>query len=197
MSAELAASAKAVNYRANLDAIVTKIKAGNDLTPHLSRAVKVAHEPNGGAAKLNRRKDRDLLGADWGLHHLHLSTVIEADGFVERRGRTDLLFAAFTASDAYLIGLYPHGSWALKELLEIVVHNWPDAGLMLKCDFVLGLEREWTDDERLELREAGIAQPMIEIDGKVWAAAALGQSAAGTPSRAAQKSNVVMHTFRE
>lgn len=53
------------------------------LTPHLSRAVKVAHEPNGAAAKLNRRKDRDLLVADWGLHHLHLSTAIEADGFVE------------------------------------------------------------------------------------------------------------------
>jgi hypothetical protein len=77
------------------------------------------------------------------------------------------------------------------------VHNWPDAGLMLKADYVLALEREYTDEERLDLRSAGIAQPMVTIDGKVWAAVALGQTAAGTPSRATQRSSVVMHTFRE
>jgi hypothetical protein len=195
ISAELSADAKAVEHRARLDAIVSKIEAGGDLTPHLSRAVAVAHQSGASAAKLTRRKDRDLLVADWGLHHLHLSEVIEPDGFVERGD--DLLFAAFTPSDAYLIGIFPHGSWALKELLAVIVHNWLDAGLVLPLNFVLALVHEYTDEERLQLRGAGIAGPMVTIDGKVYASAAMGQTSAGTPSRATQRSNVIMHTFRE
>jgi hypothetical protein len=195
ISTELAAGAQAVQHRAGLDVIVAKIEAGDDLTPHLSRAVTVGHQAGAGTTKLTRRKDRDLLVADWGLHHLHLSEKIETDGFVERGD--DLLIAAFTPTDGYLIGIFPHGSWALKELLAVIVHNWPDAGLMLKADYVLAMETEYSDEERLELRSAGIATPMVTIDGKVWAAAALGQTAAGTPSRATQRSNVVMHTFRE
>jgi hypothetical protein len=46
---------------------------------------------------LTRRRDRDLLVADC-LRHLHLSTTIEADGFVERDD--DLRFGAFTPCDA-------------------------------------------------------------------------------------------------
>jgi hypothetical protein len=195
ISTELAASAKAVDCRAGLDAIVAKIEAGDDLTPHLSRAVTVGHQPGADTTKLPRRKDRDLLVADWGLHHLHLSAKLETDGFVERGD--DLLFAAFTPTDAYLIGIFPHGSWALKELLAVIVRNWPDAGLMLPLDFVLSLEPEYTDEERLQLRSAGVASPMVTIDGKVYSSAALGQATAGTPSVATRRSNFIMHTFRE
>jgi hypothetical protein len=62
--------------------------------------------------------------SDWGLHRVHLTTNVEKDGFVERTG--DLLFCAFTEEDAYLIGIYPHGSWALRELVEILVREWPE-----------------------------------------------------------------------
>ena len=54
-----------------------KIEAGDRLAPNLSRAVKLAHDPKG-------RRDKDRLIADWGLHHLHLSGTVEADGFVQR-----------------------------------------------------------------------------------------------------------------
>jgi hypothetical protein len=87
--------------------------------------------------------------------------------------------------------------WALKELLAVIVRNWPDAGLMLPLDFVLGLEPEYTDEERLQLRSAGVASPMVTIDGKVYSSAALGQTTAGTPSVATRRSNFIMHTFRE
>jgi hypothetical protein len=42
----------------------------------------------------------------------------------------------------------------------------------------LGLTHEWDDDERLELREAGITTAII-VDGKL--VAPLGQAVAGTP----------------
>ncbi len=193
LSAELTQSRKAAEHKDALDAIIAKIESENDLTPHLSRAVQVGHEPTAASAELKRRRDRDLMIADWRIHHLHLSTTVEAGGFVERGG--DLLFATFTPGGAYLIGIYPHGSWALKELLEVVVRNWPDQGIMLRLDFVTGLAREFTDDERLELRQAGIAQPFIEIDGRVYACTALGQTSAGTPTGATRTSNAAMHAL--
>lgn len=185
-SAQLRASTKATEHATALTALIEKIEAGDDLTPHLSRAVKFAHDPKG-------RRDKDRLIADWGLHHLHLSGTVEADGFVERDD--DLLIAAFTPADAYIVGVYPHGSWALKELLTVIVRNWPDSGVMLKLSGIVGLEPEPTDEERLAMRNAGVAGSMITIEGAIWSAAALGQTTAGTSSAATHRSNVVMHTL--
>ncbi|HUB73083.1 MAG TPA: hypothetical protein VL979_03465 [Solirubrobacteraceae bacterium] len=185
VSQEMQASATASEHKDELAALIAKIEAGADLTPHLSRGVVNAYEPGGDKKKTWRRSDRDLLIADWGVHHLHLSGAVEQDGFVERAD--DLLFAMFTKTDSYLIGIYPHGSWGLVELLEIVVRNWPDAGLMLPTH-AIGLTQKWTDAERLELRNGGIASPFIELDGKVWAASALGQSLDGKASKASVRS---------
>ncbi len=54
-----------------------------------------AYEPTTSRSSKNqRRSDLVLLMAEWGIHHLHLSTVMEADGFVRRT--KDLLFAFFS-----------------------------------------------------------------------------------------------------
>lgn len=77
-SSELRVSPAYRRHAPVLDAIKHKISAGEDLTTHLSRGVKVAYEPEGLAPEeLKRRRDRDLLIADWGMHHLHLSTSLE------------------------------------------------------------------------------------------------------------------------
>ena len=46
---------------------------------------------------MHQKNDRDLLIADWGIHHLHFSTQIESDGFVIR---TRDLLSAYFAPDA-------------------------------------------------------------------------------------------------
>lgn len=58
-----------------------------------------AYEPNPPARgkKMHQKNDRDLLIADWGIHHLHFSTQIESDGFVIR---TRDLLSAYFAPDA-------------------------------------------------------------------------------------------------
>jgi hypothetical protein len=112
---------------------------------------------------------------------LHLSSEIEPDGFVRRT--RDVLFAAFQPKDAYLIGIYGHPqdeNWAGKQILETVVRNWPSAGLVMISRSGLGLTHEWDDDERLELREAGITTAIM-VDGKL--VAPVGQAVAGSPMR--------------
>lgn len=187
ISPQLAGSQKAAEHKGALDAIVAKIEAGDDLKPHLSRSVLVGHDPKG-------RTDRDPMLSDYGVHHLHLSSNVDSDGFVKRT--KDLLFAAIRPGDAYLIGIYQHlTDWAKEDILKTVARNWPDIGIVHELRSVIGLTSYPSDDQRLELRKGGIAGAPVEVDGKFFMA--IGQTLAGTPLRATQTSNLVMHTFRE
>lgn len=161
--------------------ICERIKRGDDLTPHLSRGVHVGYEaPSNGPKKLNRRRDLDLLLGDWGIHHLHLSTHLESDGFVTRTG--PLLLGVFQPDDAYLIDIIDHGDWSRESIMQTAVRAWPDAGIAYELKEVLGLARTYTDDERKQLRNAGV-NVMLEIDGKVYMSPC-GLSTAGTAAQA-------------
>jgi hypothetical protein len=152
-STELAASPKAVEHQAALDAITAKIRAGEDLTPHLSTGV------------ANPVKDDSMI-ADWQIHHLHLSTAIGGNGFVKRSG--DLLFAAIDPDDAYLIGIYPHRTdWARHEVAEILIRNWQGAGRFVCLSGLTMVHPDITDEERLQGRKGGVLMS-IEVDGKVY-----------------------------
>ena len=192
VSAELQANLRLSHHQMAFGALVKAIEDGADLTPHLSRAVGVALVPTAQQAEKHRRKDRDLLIADWGIHHLHLSTTVESDGFATRT--SDLLFAFFTPDDAYLINIYPHGSWALKQMLEICVRNWPDSRVLTKIHGVLGLDQEYSDEDRLQLRNAGVAS-LVVVDGSVYMTS--GQTTAGTPLDATIRANAVLWKLRE
>lgn len=193
-SGELDRDAKASDNRPALEALVTKIEAGESLKPHLSDRVDVAHLPGDRTReKLHLREDRDLMLADWGIHHLHLSTRMRDDGeFVQRT--KDLLFAIFTPSDAYLIGIYPHGSWAAREVLGRVISNWPETELVPSSLSAVGLSQSYSDDEFAQLRNAGIAQP-VEIDGKVYMPR--GQTTAGTPIDVTSRVNALIWTLED
>lgn len=66
---------------------------------------------------------KDLLLNDWGIYHFHLGEKLDK-GWVKR---TDELVFAMVKPDAfYTIGIFKHGDWANKDLLEIVHRNWPE-----------------------------------------------------------------------
>ena len=86
--------------------IIDDIKQGRDLTKYLSRdivraVVQIPGQP--------QRRDLDLMLNSWGVHHLHISTQVEPDGFV-RRDRS-LLFVVFKPKAAYLVDIMRHGEW--------------------------------------------------------------------------------------
>jgi hypothetical protein len=173
------------------DAAVKKVRAeietGADLTPRLSKGIDVAYVPKdkrktGGGLDL----DIDAMLAHDGLHHLHLGAD-DGGRFVART--RDLLFVAFRDHDAYLIGVYPHGSWGRREVLERIVRNWPQADLLAQAKGVIGVTREYSDEDRWSLMKAGVSVA-IEIDGKVYFA--LGQTTAGTPISVTQRVNAFM-----
>jgi hypothetical protein len=176
VSAEMRASPKFAKHLQALETIIKMIETGADLTPQLSKKATIAHIPGANRKQPGRRDDRDLLLAEWGVHHLHLAT----------EHANDLVFAMFTKTDAYLIGVYDHRSWGLTEVLKIVVRNWPNAGLMLETH-ALGLDPERTDEERLQLRKAGVNTSGVVVDGKLWVPSALGIALDGSSSRAGSR----------
>ncbi len=189
-SNEMLANPKSGQHRVALSAIIDSIKAGGDITPHLSRRVMVPYEPTAQrSAKLQGRHDLDLLIADWGIHHLHLSTSVDADGFVTRTG--DLLFAVFTQDDAYLVDILPHNSWTDLNLLHVVARNSPKAGIIREIEG-LSLQAQFSDGERRRLRNAGTVSA-IEIDGKIFVPA--GQTTAGTSIRNTIFVHQVIHSL--
>lgn len=193
-SAEMNMSPKRARHAEALAAIEAKLVAGEDIEAHLSFRIREPLGDSGSAsASLHKRKDRDLLFAEWGVHHLHLSTEPHhrKQEFVERTD--DVLFAVFQESDAYLLGIYrhpEHDNWAAEEIFAVMVRNWPEAGLVHESPFVTGLSQEYSDDDRLELRNFGV-NTGLKIDGKVYSPG-FGMSLDGTPLLAVKEAQQVM-----
>lgn len=174
-------------YGDALSALRTKIEVGGDLTPHLSKGVRIGFQERTRPKKLQRRLDLDLLLNDWGIHHLHLSSSVEPDGFVTRDG--PLLLGVFQPGEAYLVDIIDHGDWSRQSIMEIAICNWPDAGIAYELKSVLGLERSVDDAGRKQLRNAGINVP-LEIGGKVYMSPE-GLSSAGTSIRATMRAQQI------
>lgn len=138
---------------ANLALLQKKIEAGEDLRPHLSR----------GLANLDTQ---DMLLNDWGIHHLHLGTKIEADGFVERTG--PVLFARFALDATYLIAVLKHGSWSCQDFVRVVHRNWPDTISAYRLHGVQGLAQQTSDADIAALRKHAINVPVEVEPGVVY-----------------------------
>jgi hypothetical protein len=128
-----------------------KIAAGEDLSPHLSR-------------QLRSPSFNDSLLNDWGIHHIHLGTTVDADGFVTRTG--PVLFARFDNTSAYLIDVLPHGSWSLQRLVKELHDNWPTSIKHFRINGVLGLATAVSDKDVATLRKGNVTT-MVDLGGGI------------------------------
>lgn len=192
-SRELTTSDVREKHREVLDGLIAKLKAGEDINAYLSGSVQRIPRPRKG-----RVVPRDQLLSEWGVHHLHLSDEIAGDGFVKRTD--DVLFGVFKDDAAFLIGIYGHPgtvNWAAQDIFATMVRNWPDRGLVIQLKGVIGLAQQFDDQDRADLRKAGVSGP-VEVDGKVYSPlASLGQTTAGTPIAATMGVNALMWAFRD
>jgi len=184
------------DIKSKVSQILTKIRNGTELTPHLSEKIDTGYSTNPlkySSTKLQRKRHLDLLLNDWGIHHLHISNDIEPNGFVTRDG--PLLFIIFTDEIAYILDLYlNHGDWSNQNLVEIAVKNWPEARLFCELVGALGMEKRINTEERKELRSAGIDTP-IEVNGKVFISATYGISSSGISTTSSLRAQNLFRTL--
>ncbi|WP_160036290.1 hypothetical protein [Paenibacillus sp. An7] len=165
-------------YEAALEAIIMKIKSGNDITSHLSTRIK----------KINYK---DLLLNDWGIHHLHLDTTLIPEGknkeFVKRT--RDVLFVKFELDKAFLIQILDHNSFPDIDLLRIMHNNWPDIMSKYKTPFQSLIPGPSNTKEEIQaLRDAGVTT-MYEIEpGVVYFPPGMGLTTAKTSVAATRES---------
>lgn len=150
---------------AGLNGLETKIAAGEDITPHVSRGLK------------NVSKQDDLLN-DWGVYHLHLGTNIEGDGFTIRTEQ--VLFALITESSFYEIQVYPHGSWSNRDVIEIIHKNWPDTINNYRLKGVTDIAQDHTNEYIKKLRSAHVNTVLKMEDGTIYAPIGGGMMSDGT-----------------
>jgi hypothetical protein len=159
-----------------LEHIIEALKTGGDVTPHLSTRVTAGFDVSA-SAKLNQRQDLDLLLNDWNVHHLHLSTTMQPNGFVKRTG--PLLFAVVGSTKALLIDILDHKSWSREHIAHVIINNWPNANFVHHLpNVVWGLAI--SEAECQQLRNAGIHSGFIEHKDKYYLIGMGGLSSAGT-----------------
>jgi hypothetical protein len=118
----------------------------------------------------------DLLLNDWGVHHLHLSTIVEEDGFVERTG--PLLFAVLKSDQAFLIDIVEHGGWTRDRVIEIMATDWPNDNLVWELKGIIPPRRRLSEVDRKSIRNSH-SSSIFEIAGKAYMPAG-GLTTAGT-----------------
>jgi hypothetical protein len=162
---------------------LNQVRLGKSLLPRLSRSLKKVDFD-------------DLLLNDWGIHHLHLGTEVESDGFVRRT--RNVAFVMFTDVAAHVIAVLPHGPdnptvWTRKQLLNTVHAEWPELLAPYKLSDVIAVDRDFTDEEHLSFRKAGLTVLVRATDGTVYAPPGDGYASAGNSVRAMQQAHNIFY----
>ena len=174
------------DFDEGLSGIETKIRTGSDLNPHLSRGFKdvlkkgVRYRLSKNVRNTHKRK-LDFLFRHWGIHHLHLGSRVESDGFIERNG--PLLFCRFDTEKAYFINVLPHGdnSWTDQDMIRILHDNWPQSIEMYRIRGVSGLSRTITNESVRALRDGNV-NTLVEVrEGVVYISPGGGVMTSGHP----------------
>jgi hypothetical protein len=126
---------------------------------------------------------------DWGVHHLHISTQVETDGFVRRD--EPLLFVVFKPQAAYMVDIMQHGDWAQDLVLEVLASEWPNEGVIYEInEAITGKAYQPTEKERATLRNKH-SNASFEFGGKVFAPIGV-MSAAGTTITATREADKLL-----
>jgi hypothetical protein len=147
-----------------LDLVKKKIEQGIDLRSHLSRRI------------VDLDYDDDLLN-DWDIHHLHLGTTLDTDGFVKRTG--PVLFVRFDDLNAFFINVLGHGSWTNQDMIRTIHRNWPESIEQFRIKGFARLNKPVTDKDVKKSRAAHVISLIEPEPGVVYGPTGMGLTSAG------------------
>jgi len=157
------------------------IETGVDINPYQSKGLILDND----TSEEKRQKRTDLLWADWGIHHLHLtSTPIRAGEYFSARSNL-LLFCVIGGDFACLIDIRDHGKSNLfsdQELIKAVADTWPEIMERYRLKGVLAPETHLNSSEVATLRKGGVSS-FVTIGNQVYMGPGMGITAASTSSR--------------
>lgn len=158
--------------------LIKKIQAGEDINPYQGRGLIDDHDTS---SKRNCART-DLLFADWGIHHLHLTTSpIENGEYFSTRSDWHL-FLWIQNNIAFLIDVASHKareSFENINLLKIIYNNWPEVLDPYKVNGILPSHSRRSNAEVKQLRK-GSLNSFINIAGNLYISPGGGITSAST-----------------
>jgi hypothetical protein len=145
------------------------------------------------STRLRKAQLNDWLLNDWGVHHFHLGTSLESDGFVARTG--SLLFARVDPYDVYFLTVGNHDDFTRQELVRILHTNWPETISRYRLHGIMG-GTAWTDDDIKALRRSHSSSFLQMSDGTIYMGPGGGYSSDGTSADVLWKRNELLRTCR-
>lgn len=173
------------SVRTGLAQFMQLARDGADLNSFQSKTMVRFHDISG----KDRKKRTDLLWADWGIHHLHVTDACYDPGaeYMPRActdGQVWLLFFMVFDDAFLLIDVREHNEQHLfldLDFLRILKRNWP--AYMDRFRFPRNgaqEERHIEPEQRARLRSAGVMVPVV-LDGEAFLGPGPGISSAATP----------------
>jgi len=163
-SEELLKNPLLTDFQAEILNLQKKIENGENLKPYLSKGVdRSSTVPN----PTSSTPDKDGLLNHWFIHHFHLGSKLDNDGFITRT--KELLFVKVFSDVICFIDILDHKSFSSTDLLRIVKKNWPHTIEEFRMSLLEGQpQSHWSDEEIMGLRRMG-GSPLTVIDGSVYA----------------------------
>ena len=161
---------------AAVDDFAHRMRHGEDINAYQGRGLTMNDVSGAG-----QRQRTDLLLADFGIHHFHLTDEPLVPEKVYSRRSNWLLFAVVRADALLFVDVLSHPKgmeWAQKDVLETAVENWPQAFAHCEVKGVTGAD--WSDEKIDHLRGYGVNTPH-RIGSRVYCAINGGLTSAGTP----------------
>jgi hypothetical protein len=156
------------NFQTEIFNLQKKIENGENLKPYLSKSVdKYSTVSN----PTSFTPDKDGLLNHWFIHHFHLGSKLENDGFITRTKQ--LLYVKVFSDAICFIDILDHKSFSNTDLLRIVKRNWPRTIEEFRMPLLEGQPQShcsynWSDEEIMVLRKRG-GSSLVVIDGSVYA----------------------------
>jgi len=173
------------NISAGLEKLASAAEAGEDLRPWLHDAI--------------FDDKQDALMNDWGVQHYHLGLQILTNKNGRRKiSRTgDVLFAKHKedVGSLYLIGIFNHGSFSEKQLLEIVNAQWPELLGHAKIENLIDISHSPSSAEIHHLRKNQV-NAAVEINGEFFMGPGGGYTTSGHSTKAVMRALGVKRLLR-
>lgn len=174
------------------DEFASRSISGSDLNPFQSKGLVLYNDTSNN----NKPKRTDLLFADWGVLHFHLSSEIKPEEYFATRSDW-LLFSIVFDDIIFCIDVLPHAEkeiFSRTEMLEIIYKNW---SFLLEPYEMKRIHPgiNWSNSEVAELRKAGVSS-CYSICDKVFIPRGLGLTTAAVPVKNIHMIQNVMHGVR-
>ncbi len=158
-----------------------RIEKGGDINPYQGRGLILRNDYSG------ERKDTrtDLLWADWGIHHFHLSSEPIPEDRYFSRPADYLAFCLVGGNLIAFIDILPHPDkegFANPDLIRTVASSWPDYMAQFKLNGIASGHHQRTQAEIHTLRANGLS-PSLSIKNVAYSSPGMGISSASTPLR--------------